>query len=75
MKINNQTHTQLNSQIFGARKISPKSLKKAPYASVPLSLGALATLGMAKLLLDSKPIEKIPTPEEIEEAAESEQND
>lgn len=67
MKVNNQTQIQQKTPNFGARMIKPNQLNKAPYVSVPLALGALATLGMAQLLLDSKSTEKILTPEEIEE--------
>lgn len=66
MKVNNQTQIQQKTPNFGAKMIKPNQLNKAPYASVPLALGALATLGMAQLLLDSKSTEKILTPEEIE---------
>ncbi|MBE7710715.1 MAG: hypothetical protein E7Z92_01100 [Cyanobacteria bacterium SIG31] len=55
MQINNQNKVaQNNIPSFGSRMIKPSQFNKVPYASIPLSLGALATLGMAKLFLDKK---------------------
>ena len=77
MQINSHNKAcQNNSPNFGLKFIKPNQLNKAPYASIPLALSALASLGMAKLAIDREAkTEKLPTPEEFEQMLQGLKND